>query len=274
MNSDLLRSNNEFKSNFLVESNFGPIELNYTYKGEPNNGRIQLELEFTISGVDFLNKYKIDSQVELPYQYPSNFEITDSTENYIAIPHTQGIIVVNQKEKEKRLVKYQTQRYQYSYFLGDNLIVVESKSLKLYSLSKNKEKKLILENQDREFISGAQIIKEHIILIVRNVDLEQTQLLVYSTDSLELIKSINLSDHILDTKLEPNLDLVQVSKLTNKQTFQFPDLISSWRYVPNIEKNSLIGRIVKYHTPVNKGDHYERVENHGLIKINIKENAC
>jgi len=274
MNSNLLRSNKKVKSNFLAESNLGPIELNYTYKGEPNNGRIQLELEFSINGVDFLSKYNIDSHVELPYQYPSNFEIIDSTENYIAIPHTLGIIVVNLKENEKRLVKYQTHRYQYSYFLDDNLILVESKSLKLYSLSENIEKKLILENQEREFINGAQISKEHILLIVRKVDLEQTQLLMYSTDSLELIKSINLSDHILDTILEPHLDLVQVRKLTNKHNFQLPDLISSWRYIPNIEKNSLIGKIVKYHKPVDKGDHYQRVENHGLIKINVKENAC
>lgn len=273
MNSDLLRSNKELKSSFCVESNLGAIKLNYRYKGEPNNDRIQLELEFSISGEDVLSKYNIDSHVELPYQYPSNFEIIDSTENHIAVPHTLGIVVINYRQNEKRLVKYQSNSFQYSYFIGDNLVIVESKSLKLFSLSKNIEKTLILENQEREFVSGAQVNKEHVLLIVRQVDLKQTKLLVYGTDSLELLQSIDLSEHILDAKLEPHLDLVQVSKLSSEQNFDLPDLISSWRYIPNIEKNSLIGRITKYHKPVSVGDHYQRIENHGLIKIGFNEFA-
>ena len=123
MNSDLLRSNKELKSSFCVESNIGPIKLNYRYKGEPNNDRIQLELEFSISGEDVLSKYNIDSHVELPYQHPSNFEIIDSTENYIAVPHTLGIVIINYRQNEKRLVKYQSNSFQYSYFIGDNLVI-------------------------------------------------------------------------------------------------------------------------------------------------------
>jgi len=274
INNDLSFRNKGIQSRFVAECSLGKIELFYKYLGEPNNGRVQLELEFFINNVNVLDKYAIQNHVELPYQYPSNFEIIDPTENYIAIPHTQGIIVLNVRENKKQLVSYQSHRYAYSYFLENNLVLVASKALIISSLIKKEKKRIILESPERQFISGVQVRKDDILLIARKVDLNETHLLAYCKSNLELLKKINLSPYILDKELDTHLDLTRETRLSKIPEFRLPDTISSWRYVPSIEKNALIGRITKYHTPIASGSHYKRVENYGIIKINVKESAC
>jgi hypothetical protein len=49
VDGNLSEINNTPKSSFVSETTTRIIELNYNYKDEPNNGRVQLTLEFTIN---------------------------------------------------------------------------------------------------------------------------------------------------------------------------------------------------------------------------------
>jgi hypothetical protein len=274
INGDIIQTKNGTTTSFKANFDKGTIELNYKYKGEPNYGRIQLELEFLINGKNVIGKYNIENHIELPYQYPRTFELLDSTNNIVAIPHSYGIIIVNLDENSSHLVKYQTNEYQYSYFYKNELIIVESKCIKITSLTTLKEKIIDLQKEGRVFINGVQIKDNEIDIIVRNADINDSQLLTYSKKDLIELKKINLSELIADKELMKFLNKTKKSKLVAIPEFKYPSIISSWRFIPNIQKNSLIGRVEKWETPEKKDEYYERTEHFCTIKISLNQNVC
>lgn len=272
---EFLSGNKEIiRSSFISMCSKGKVNLNYKFKGEPNYDRVQLELELLINKTNVLEKYEIDSHVELPNQYPGFFELIDTTKNFVSFPHSNGFIIIDLKGNKKHLIKYPTGRLEYSYFLNGEFILVARKHLKAVSLVNFAERVLAIETQERVFILAVQIRKSDILVIVYNADLNDVQLMIFNKKDYQQIKKVNLSDYIFDNDLRTYLDSIRKSKLNKIPEFNFPTLISSWRYIKGLEKNSLNGLIQERQTPVKKGDYYERTENYGLIKISLEEYTC
>jgi len=206
----LIDISNTPKSRFVSKTNTKYIELIYKYKGEPNNGRVLLILDFTINKENALERYGIESHVELPYQYPKYFEMLDDSQNRIAIPHSKGIYVIDLEKHITKIVKYKSRDFQYCYFYENELIIVESKFLTIVNLSNLDERKML---------------------------------------------------KFLDEKRSRKLAFVP--------NFSYSSIIASWRCIPDIKKNSLIGSVIQWEEPIKKEMHFERVEHFGIIEVEL-----
>lgn len=261
------------KTTFTAITPSRNIELKYNYIGEPNNGRIQLRLDFTINKKSVLDEWGIESLVELPYLYPRSFEILNASKNKVVIPHTQGVYILDLEKRTTNLVKYKSRDFQYSYFYKNELIVVESKFLTIVNLSTTEEDCIDLQKEGSVYINGAKILGEEIQVIVRNVDINESQLLSFSKANLSLVSTSNLSDIIKDEALIDFLGERRIRKLSLIPDFQFSSIIASWRFIPNIKKNSFVGSVQKWEEPINNQNIFERVEHFGSIELELFRNT-
>lgn len=257
--------NTDFKSTCKE----GEVKLSYNYIAEPNNGRIQLELELAINGKSILNDFGISKDIELPYQYPRPFELYNENLNVISIPHNQGIIVLNLNDRSKQLIKYKSSEYEYSYFYDHDLVLVESKFLTISSLINTDEKHIDLNEMGRVFINGTTVTSDEVHILVRNADINDVELIKFNRHNLGLLSKLQLSKTIKDDQFDSALSKTKVSKLAAIPDFKYPSIISSWRGIQNIEHNSFIGRVEKWDNPIKKKDTYERKEYYGFVKITI-----
>lgn len=260
---------NSSKSIFVSETNTKTIELNYKYEGEPNNGRVILNLEFTINEKSALERYGIESQVELPYQYPKYFEMLKDSQDKIAIPHSKGIYIIDLEKSITNIVKYKSSGFQYCYFYENEMIIVESKFLTIVNISTLDERKIDLQSLGNVFINGVKISNSEIQVIVQNTDINDCQMLLYRRSDLTQLKTLNLSKLIKDEDVLKFLDEKRSSKLAFISNFSFSSIIASWRYIPNIKKNSFIGYVMQWEEPIKKEMHFERVEHFGIIEVEL-----
>jgi len=219
----LIDISNTPKSRFVSKTNTKYIELIYKYKGEPNNGRVLLILDFTINKENALERYGIESHVELPYQYPKYFEMLDDSQNRIAIPHSKGIYVIDLEKHITKIVKYKSRDFQYCYFYE----------------------------------------------IVQNIETGDSQMLIYRRSNLTQLKTLNLSELIKDEDVLKFLDEKRSRKLAFVPNFSYSSIIASWRCIPDIKKNSLIGSVIQWEEPIKKEMHFERVEHFGIIEVEL-----
>lgn len=104
------------------------IELAYRFVEEQYRERILLNLELLVDNKNILEDFSIGSTVELPHQYPANYQLMNKAKNLLAIQHSLGIYVVNLITKETQLVRYKTNSFQHGYFSENYLIIVENKA--------------------------------------------------------------------------------------------------------------------------------------------------
>jgi len=193
----------------------------------------------------------------------------DDSQNRIAIPHSKGIYVIDLEKHITKIVKYKSRDFQYCYFYENELIIVESKFLTIVNLSNLDERKIDLETVGKVFIRGVKILSNEIQIIVQNIETGDSQMLIYRRSNLTQLKTLNLSELIKDEDVLKFLDEKRSRKLAFVPNFSYSSIIASWRCIPDIKKNSLIGSVIQWEEPIKKEMHFERVEHFGIIEVEL-----
>lgn len=275
VDKDELSHMNGLISHFETNINSNKILVDYKYKGEPNNNRIQLELSGEIEGKSIISSYGIDKNIELPYQYPKHFELSDSNGDFIAIPHNQGVYILRTDSNDKYLIKYQTRNFQTCFFVGDLFVLVEDKGFKIVDLTDFTERFVLFGNEQKIFINALLLKENQVYVIIQDVEINQIKLLVFDklNCSIDNYSEYNLADLFESKKLSESLKYEKETKLAGIPNFHYNSLIDSWRFVTNNKWNALIGRIEDWQEPEKQGDYFIRKERYDYIELEIK-NVC
>ncbi len=272
VNKDELSHQNGLISHFETNTNSNKILVDYKYKGEPNNNRIQLELSGEINGKSIISSHGINENIELPYQYPKRFELSDSKGDFIAIPHNQGVYILRADSNDKYLIKYQTKKFLTCFFVGDLFLLVEEKGFKIVYLADFTERFVLFENKLKIFINALQVIENQVYAIIQDVEINQMKLFVFDKQvcSFDNYSEYNLADLIESKHLSESLKYEKETKLAGIPVFHYNSLIDSWRFVANNKWNSLIGRIEDWLKPEKHGEYFIRKERYDYIELEIK----
>lgn len=233
-------------STFKFSNELDEILIDYQYKGEPNNSRIQLKLSGMLNGKNIIESYDLNPNIELPYQYPGNFELFNANGRFVAVPHNQGIYLLQIDTNHKRLIKYQTRKFRTSYFVGDLFVLVEDKGCKIVDLVDFKEQVISFDDKQKLFISAVQVLKNEICMVLNDIEYNQLKLLLFYKQNFSLDKyyDFELSEIIESHELESKLRFDKKTKLAFIPDYKYNSIIDSWRFTPNKSWNSLIGRVV------------------------------
>jgi len=267
-----LSKKNGLISNFEITVDSCKVELDYEYKGEPNNNRIQLQLSGKINQKSIIADYGLNPNIELPYQYPKSFELSDTNGDFIAVPHNQGIYLIRVDSNNKHLIKYQTNKFQTCFFVDNLFVLVEDKGFKIVDLADFKECLILFDNEQKVFINAIQLQGNQIYTIIQDVEINQMKLFVFDklNCSIDNYSEYNLADLIESKHLSESLKYEKETKLAGIPDFHYNSLIDSWRFVTNNKWNSLIGRIEDWLQPEKHGDYFIRKERYDYIELDIK----
>lgn len=248
------------------------IQLDYKYKGEPNNNRIQLELSGNIGEKNIIDFYGLDRNIELPYQYPKYFELISQSGDFVAIPHNKGVYILQVDNNEKYLIKYQTDRFQTCFFVDNLFVLIEDKGFKIVDLIDFTERAILFDNEKLMFINAIQVREKLIYAIVQDVNTNRMKLFVYDrfNFSNKNFTEYNLSDLVETKSFVDKLRYEKQSKLAGIPDFNYNSLIDSWRFTKNHKWNSLIGRIEHWFQPEKDGEYFIRKERYDYIELEIK----
>lgn len=262
-------------SHFEAIVNSTKVILDYEYKGEPNNGRVQLELSGSIGQKNLIDYYMLNKNVALPFQYPKLFELVNYKRDYIAVPHSEGIYILNINNKDKHIIKYQTNQFKTCFFTDNLFVLVEDKGCKIVNLADFKESSILFSNENRIFINAIKIQGNQIYAIILNSDSNQIKLYVFDkfNFSLDNYSEYNISELIETKNLTDILRFETTSKLAGISDFKYNSLIDSWRFVDNKKWNSLIGRIEHLYQPEKDGEYFIRKEKYDFIELKIESLA-
>lgn len=257
-------------SHFEEQVNTKKISVDYSYLGEPNNGRIQLKLSGQYDGKDIISDFQVESALELPFQYPGYFQLIDKVGQTAGIPHNRGVYLLRIDNLEKYLILYQTNSYRTSFFIDDTFVLVEDKGIKLVELSSLKEKAILFDNQ-KYIILSVQMSGNNIYVIVNDVKDNQLLLFVFFRDlfSIDNSKKYILRDLVETNSISEKLRFERQSILTCSPDFKFMSLIDSWRFLPSNKWNVLNGMVQEWYLPEKDEESFIRKEKFDYIELYI-----
>lgn len=260
-----------YTSTFKLSNDSDEVIIDYKYRGEPNSGRILLRLSGILNGKNIIESYDLSPNIELPYQYPGNFELFNTNGRFVAVPHNKGIYLLHMDTNHKRLIKYQTHKFRTSYFVDDLFVLVEDKGCKIVELVDFKEQVISFGNSPKFFINAVQVLKNEIYIVVNDVEYNQLKLSSFSKQdfSLDKYSEYILSDMIESKDLESKLRFDRIAKLVFVPDYKYNSIIDSWRFIQNKSWNSLIGRVVFWFEPEEDGEHFIRREKYDYVELSI-----
>lgn len=263
---------NTLFSSYEGEVNSKKIVIAYKYHGEPNYDRVQLRLELRVNDEDFIDKLGIKQLVELPYQYPCNFDLYNSDYKILTIPHSKGIYLLNVDTFSHDIITYQTGKFRRSYFFDDNFILHEESSCKIVNLLSKQEKVIDLSSKERIRIEAIQFVGAHLLLIIRNNESQTLKARTYNLNeySLDQFEEFEMSLPIKDEELISTLRFKNKNKLIGDNPFRYRTIIDSWRYSDHHLQNRLTGRITYFGECYKSGDYFFRTEHYDYIELLIK----
>jgi hypothetical protein len=267
-----LSRQNTLISTFETHNNSNKISINYQYLDEPNNGRIQLRLSGNVNEKNIIDDYGLNQNIELPYQYPRNFELFQVNRNVVAIPHNKGIYLLDLNSKNKQLIRYQTRTFKTSFFLDNLFVLVEEKGCKIVNLDNFKESCILFNNNDRIFIDAVKVQDNQIYIILRDVEINKMKLLVFERRnfSLDRYLKFNLADIIEGKNLKSQLKYETRSKLSHVPKYRYKSLVDSWRFVSSRKWNQLVGRVEHWYEPKKENEYFIRRVRYDYIELKIE----
>lgn len=247
------------------------IVLDYYFIDEPNNGRVLLHLSLSWAGEDLVRKLGIKPEVELPHQYPKFFQLVNPKENVVAVPHIEGVYLINLDLGTKQLIKYQSNRFIMSFFVDNVFVLVEDHGCKLFDLGSGREQSVWLA-EEHMFIRGVQLVNHKVYIILHDVSVNKLKLYCFEKENFisNHCKVFNLADLIPDSQLNPNLSYEEIAKLIAIPDLKFDHTIDSWAQLYNSNWNTLIGRVTLWDVPRKEADYFLRKERFGFIEITMK----
>ncbi len=261
---------NGLNSNFKGIARSKEVVLDYHFIDEPNNGNVLLHLSLSWAGEDLVGKFGLKPQIRLPHQYPKFFQLVNPKENVVAVPHNEGVYLLNLDLGTKQLIKYQSDRFVMSFFAEEVFVLVDDQGCKIVDLGTGIEQSIWLGDQ-HVFIQSVQIIRQNVYLILRDVSVNKVKLYCFDQENFEShhCKVFNLADLIPDSQLNHLLSYEQEVTLACIPDFQFYSIVDSWMHWPNSNWNALIGHVTHWDPPRKEADFFLRKERFGFIEITL-----
>lgn len=247
------------------------VVLDYHFIDEPNNGNVLLHLSLSWAGEDLVGKFGLKPEIRLPHQYPKFFQLVNPKENVVAVPHNEGVYLLNLDLGTKQMIKYQSDRFIMSFFVDNVFVLVEEHGCKLFDLVTEREQSMRLK-EERMIILGVQLANHNVYIILLDVSGNKLKLCCFEQEhfSSNHCKVFNLADLIPDSQLNPNLRYEEIAKLDAIPDFKFNHTIDSWLHLHNSNWNTLIGQVTHWDVPHKEADYFLRKERFDFIEIKLE----
>jgi hypothetical protein len=246
------------------------VVLDYHFIDEPNNGNVLLHLSLSWAGEDLVGKFGIKPGIRLPHQYPKFFQLVNPKENVVAVPHNEGVYLLNLDLGTKQMIKYQSDRFIMSFFVDNVFVLVEEHGCKLFDLGTEREQSIRME-EEHLIIRSVQLANQKIYIILFDVSVNKLKMYCFDPEhfSSNHYKVFNLADLIPDSQLNPNLRYEEDVKLVAIPDFKFNHTIDSWLHLHNSNWNTLIGQVTHWDVPYKEADYFLRKERFDFIEITL-----
>lgn len=250
----------------LVQSK--ELILDYQFIDEPNNGNVLLHLSLSWAGEDLVSKFDIKPEIHLPHQYPGFFQLVNHQENVVAVPHNEGVYLLNLDLGTKQLIKYQSRRFLMSFFVDDTFVLVDREGCKLLKLGNKKEQFIWFGDKQKVSIQGVRLVNQKVYIILRDVSANRPQLYSFDQDNFVLphCKIFDLADLITDRELNDHLIHERQVKLAS-HPFNYEPKINTFSFRPTANWNTLVGKINYMLTPLKESGFSPSTFQHDFLEI-------